>query len=151
MTATQASATSIIYTPYSGNQIPIYDGVSTFSSLTFAELTNNTTQSSTGNAGPAAVANNKNYDLFVWSNAGVATLTRGAAWNSDTSRSSTTENDLTRVNGVWVNLNAITNGPTASKGTYVGTVRSDGSSQINYVLGGTGANGVAALLGVWKM
>jgi hypothetical protein len=151
MTASQASATTIYYTPYNGNQIPLYDGTSSFAATPFGELTNNTTQSSTGSAGPAAVAANKNYDLFVWSNAGVATLTRGAAWNSDTLRSATTENNLTRVNGVWVNLNAIANGPAANRGTYVGTVRSDGSSQINWVFGAVAANGTAALLGVWNM
>ena len=43
MTGNQAAATSIIYTPYIGNQIPVYDGVSAFSALAFAELTNNTT------------------------------------------------------------------------------------------------------------
>jgi hypothetical protein len=150
MTASQASATTIYYTPYNGNQIPLYDGTSAFAALTFAELTNSTTQSSTGSAGPAAVAANKNYDLFVWSNAGVATLTRGGAWNSDTLRSSTIENDLTRINGVQVNLNAIANGPAANRGTYVGTVRSDGSSQINWIVGAVAANGTAAILGVWN-
>jgi hypothetical protein len=151
MTANQAAATTIYYTPYLGNQFPVYDGTSAFSPLTFAELTNSTTQSSTGNAGPAAVAANKTYDLFGWSNAGVATLTRGAAWNSDTIRSATTENDLTRVNGVPVNLNAITNGPAAMRGTFLGTVRSDGSSQINWIVGGIAASGTAALLNVWNM
>jgi hypothetical protein len=150
MTANQASATAIYYTPYNGNQIPIYDGVSAFSATTFAELSNNTTQSSVGNAGPAAVTTNKNYDLFVWSNGGTPTLTRGGAWNSDTARSSVTENDLQRINGVWTNKNAITNGPGANRGTYVGTVRSDGSSQINWVVGGVAVNGTAAVLGVWN-
>lgn len=151
MNASQASATSIIYTPYIGNQIPIYDGTSSFSALTFPELTNNTTQSSTGNAGPAAVTTNSNYDLFVWSNAGAATLTRGPAWTSDTARGTgagTTQ--LQMVNGIQTNAVAIVNGPGANRGTYVGTVRSDGSSQINWVQGGIGANGTAAILGVWN-
>jgi hypothetical protein len=151
MTANQSAATTIYYSPYVGNQFPVYDGTSAFSALTFAELSNSTTGSSVGNAGPAAVAANKNYDLFGWSNAGVATLTRGGAWNSDTVRSATTENDLQRINGVPVNLNAIANGPAAGRGTYVGTVRSDGSSQINWILGGVAANGTAAVLGVWNM
>jgi hypothetical protein len=150
MTANQSAATAIYYSPYVGNQFPVYDGTSAFSPLTFAELSNSTTQSSTGSAGPAAVAANKNYDCFGWSNAGVATLTRGGAWNSDTVRSATTENDLVRVNGVWVNLNAIANGPATMRGTFLGTVRSDGSSQINWVVGGVAANGTAAILGVWN-
>jgi hypothetical protein len=151
MNANQASATSIIYTPYTGNQIPIYDGVSSFSALTFAELTNNTTQSSTGNAGPAAVTTNSNYDLFVWNNGGIATLTRGPAWTSDTARGTgagTTQ--LQAVNGIQTNAVVITNGPGVNRGTYVGTVRSDGSSQINWIKGAVAANGTAAVLGVWN-
>lgn len=151
MTSNQLAATTIYYTPYVGNQIPVYDGTS-FSGLTFTELSNLTAQSSTGSAGPAAVTTNSNYDLFVWSNNGVATLTRGPAWTSDTARGTgagTTE--LTRVYGVLVNANAITNGPAANKGTYVGTVRSNGSSQIDWQQGAIAANGTAALLGVWNM
>jgi hypothetical protein len=150
MTTTQSAATTIYYTPYIGNQCPIYDGTQ-FTSLTFTELTNITTQSSTGNAGPAAVTTNSNYDLFVWSNGGTATLTRGPAWSSATARGTgagTTE--LTRVSGVPVNAYDITNGPAANRGTYVGTVRSDGSSQINWNLGAVAAGGTAALLCVWN-
>lgn len=150
MTSDQTGATTIYYTPYTGNQIPVYDGTQ-FSALTFTELTNATAASSSGNAGPAAVTTNSNYDLFVWSNGGTPTLTRGPAWSSDTSRGTgagTTE--LARVSGVWTNARAITNGPAANRGTYVGTVRSDGSSQINWALGGQASGGTAALLNVWN-
>lgn len=150
MTASQSAATTIYYTPYNGNLVPIYNGTA-FLATPFSELSNITTNSSTGSAGPAAVANNSNYDLFVWHNGGTVTLTRGPAWTSDMARGSgagTTE--LQRVNGVLTNAVAIANGPGANLGTYVGTVRSDGSSQINFIFGGIGAGGTAAVLGVWN-
>lgn len=125
------SATSIYYTPYIHNIVPIYDStLGVFVPTIFSELTNVTTNNTTN---PAACTLNSNYDLFVWSNAGTLTLSRGPAWTSDTARGTgagTTQ--LTRVNGVWTNTVAITNGPGAGLGTYVGTVRTDGSSQVNW-------------------
>lgn len=150
MSSAQLAKTTIYYTPYVGNQIAIYNGTS-FVTTAFTELTNATANSSVGNAGPAAVVANSNYDLFVWLNASTVTLTRGPAWTSDTSRgigAGTTE--LQRLNGIWTNKNAITNGPAANRGTYVGTVRSDGASKINFTVGGVGALGTAAILGVWN-
>ena len=150
MASSQSGKNTIYYTPYVGNQVALYNGTA-FNNTSFAELTNITSNSSVGNAGPAAVAANSNYDLFVWSNSGTVTLTRGPAWTSDTGRGTgagTTE--LQRINGIWTNKNAITNGPGANRGTYVGTVRSDGSSLINFVLGGVSTGGTAAILGVWN-
>lgn len=151
MTTTQSGKTVIYYAFYVGDQIPIYDGVQ-WQWLPFTELSNDTTQSSTGKAGPAAVTTNSNYDLFVWNNTGVLTLTRGPLWTSDTGRGTgagTTE--LQRINGLWTNKIAITNGPGANLGTYVGTVRSDGSSQINYIFGALAASGTAGNFSVWNM
>lgn len=132
MTSAQTAKTTIYYTPYVGATIPIYDG-SKWSHFLFSELSNVTTNSSTGNAGPAATTTNSNYDLFVWSNSGTLTLTRGPAWTSDTARgtgANTTQ--LTMTNGIYTNTVAISNGPGAGVGTYVGTVRTDGSSQVNW-------------------
>lgn len=154
MTTSQTAKTSIFYTPYVGNRIPIYNGTST-QPIVFAQLENKTTDSATGNAGPAAVIADKNYDLFVWNNSGTPTLTRGPAWASDTTRGTgagTTE--LQRLSGagggILTNMYAITNGPGANLGTYVGTMRSDGSSQINFSFGTVSASGTAAVLGVWN-
>lgn len=140
-------ATSIYYTPYAGNKVPIYNG-SAFTMTTFAELTNTTTDNTKN---PAAVTTNSNYDLFVWNDSGTIRLGRGPAWTSDTGRGTgagTTE--LLRVNGILLNNVAITNGPGAALGTYVGTVRSDGSSQINWQPGAVAASGTAGLLCVWN-
>jgi len=147
MTSTQAAKTTIFYTPYVGNKLPIYDGT-VMVMTTFAELSNVTTASSTGSAGPAAVAASSVYDLFVWSNAGTVTLTRGPAWTSGTARSAGTA--LVMVAGVLLNNVSITNGPAASRGTYVGTVRSNASSQLDWILGGSSAGGTAAIFGVWN-
>lgn len=121
-------ATTVYFTPYKGNKLELYDGtdwvLQTFTEL--SQATSDTTKS------PAAVANNSNYDLFVWSDAGTLRCTRGPAWTSDTARGAgagTTE--LEMLEGRYVNKIAITNGPAAQRGLYVGTVRSDGSAQIN--------------------
>ena len=50
--------------------------------------------------------------------------------------------------GVYVNKNNIANGPPARQGTYVGTVRSNGSAQIDWIVG---AADTAGSLGVWNM
>lgn len=55
------------------------------------------------------------------------------------------------VNGVLLNKNSITNGPAAQRGTYVGSVCSDGSSQINYIFGGSGSGGAAGLFCVYSI
>jgi hypothetical protein len=125
------SATTLYYTPHTSDEIYLYDGAS-FTPYVFAALTNITTNSATGKAGPAAVTTNSNYDLFVWRDAGVMRLTRGPLWTSATSRgtgAATTE--LEMVKGVWLNKVDIANGPAAKRGTYVGTVRSNASSQLN--------------------
>ena len=150
LTATVSAATTIYYALYTGNLIPIYSGTA-WVMTTFTELSNATAQSTTGNAGPAAVAANSNYDLFAWSNSGTLTLTRGPLWTSDTGRgtgSGTTE--ISRVLGIWSNTVAITNGPGAGLGTYVGTVRSNGSATIDWIVDGSGAGGSTLNLGVFN-
>lgn len=123
-----SGATTVYFTPYRGNKVPVYDGV-TWSMRTIGELSQTTSDTTKS---PAAVANNSNYDLFVWDDSGTMRCTRGPAWSSDTSRGTgagTTE--LSLFEGRYYNANNITNGPAAGRGTYVGTIRSDGSAQIN--------------------
>lgn len=107
------SSTSIYYTPFIHNTIGIFDGTSwklyTYSELTFALGT---------------LTSGANYDLFVWDNAGTVTLSAGPAWTSDTARGTgagTTQ--LSLQDGVYVNTVAISGGPGAKCGRYVGTFR----------------------------
>lgn len=148
---TVSGAATIYFTPYLGNQIPIYTG-STFAVAAFTELSNVLANSSVGNAGPAAVTTNSNYDLFVWNNSGTITLTRGPLWTSTTARGSgagTTQ--LSNVNGIWVNAVGITNGPGSGLGTYVGTIMTNGSSTTDFIPGGVSVGGTAGSIGLWNM
>jgi hypothetical protein len=143
------AGTSVYYTPYVGNQIPIWDNTQ-FNLATFAELT------LTMNANHLA---NAIYDVFVWKESGVVTIGTGPAWNTATagagsrgSGAGTTE--IERVAGLWVNANDMTtrNGATTytvgeNLGTYVGTIYMDGSNgQISCNVGW----GLARKFGVWN-
>src|SRR5258706_3483828 len=137
MNASVTAQTVIRYTPSEHAFIPIYDGNQTVW-IKFVELTNDTTATSTGNAGPAAVAASKVYNMFAWRSAGVNYLTRSPAWTNDTTvgaGAGTAEIDYTTIPGLPTNKVAITNGPAANLGTWVGTVRSNGSSQMDWIYG----------------
>lgn len=130
-TTDQAGKTTVYYSPFKHNRIAVYDGTR-WVWRTFTELSQATTDNTKS---PAAVANNSNYDVFAWLDSSTLRATRGPAWSSDTSRGTgagTTE--LEFFEGRWVNKVAITNGPAARRGLYVGTIRSDGSAQINDTL-----------------
>lgn len=149
LTSTTSAQTTIYYTPYVGRLVPLYDGTSFSMVDTGGELSQATTDTTKS---PAAVTTNSNYDLFVWNDSGTIRCTRGPAWSSSTARGTgagTTE--LQQVQGIWTNKVAITNGPGANKGTYVGSVRSNGSSQIDYIFGASAAGGTAGFFGVWNM
>jgi hypothetical protein len=123
-----AGATTVYFTPYKGNVIQLYDGTN-WVALTLTELSQATTDSTKS---PAAVVVNSNYDVFVWTDSGTLRATRGPAWTSDTARgtgAATTELEL--FQGRYVNKVDITNGPAARRGLYVGSIRSNASSQIN--------------------
>lgn len=143
LTATVSAATTIYYTPYVGNLVPIYDGTNMVPTF-FSELSNVSTDSSTGSAGPAVVGATKCNDLFVWSNSGTPTLTRGVDWTNQTTRGYT----LTRTNGILLNPSSITNGPAASRGTFVGTACSNVGSTWDYIFGASASGGTAARFAV---
>ena len=145
MTTTQSGKTSIYYTPYAGNQIPLYDGVAVTTMMAFTELTGSTTDTTKN---PAAISANKVNDWFVWDDAGTLRLGHGPDWTNDTTRSAGTSSVIR--NGIYVNNVAITNGPAQYRGTYVGTTRSDSSSQLNWTLGSAASGGGLGVLGVWN-
>jgi hypothetical protein len=144
MASSVAGATTVYYALAVGNLVVVWDGTQ-FVPKTFTELSQTTTDTTKS---PAAVTTNSNYDDFVWDDSGTMRCTRGPAWSSSTVRGTgagTTE--LEFLNGVLVNKYDITNGPAARRGTYVGTIRSNGSSTIDFIYG---AQGTAAVLGVWN-
>lgn len=142
MTTSAAGATTVYYTPFAGNMVPIYDGTN-MTPTAFSELSQATTDTTKS---PAAVAASKVYDLFVWDDSGTIRCTRGPAWTNDTTRGYT----LTMVSGVLLNTSLITNGPAASRGTWVGTIKSNASSTVDYILGAAASGGTAAVLNVWN-
>ena len=82
MGSSVAGATTVYYTPYAGNIVPIYDGTNMIATVV-AEVSQATTDSTKS---PAAVAASKIYDLFVWNDSGTIRCTRGPAWTNATTR-----------------------------------------------------------------
>jgi hypothetical protein len=147
MTTTQSAKTTIFYTPYFGCQIPIYNGTNMVNTV-FAELSALTTDTTKS---PAAIGASKVNDWFVWNDAGTIRVGHGPDWTNDTTRSVGTA--LVAVSGILTNNAAITNGPAAQRGTYVGTTRSNASSQLDWIFGGFGTTvaATAGFFGVWNM
>ena len=150
LTTSQTSIGTVYYTAYKHQYTPIYDGTN-FTMTQHGELTqalSDTTKS------PAAAGNNLNYDMFVWNDGGTIRCTRGPAWSSDTSRGTgagTTQLTTVNANGLLMNAVSITNGPAANRGTYVGSVRTNGSATIDFNFGGAASGGTAANFTVWNM
>lgn len=148
----QTARTTVYYEAYLHNFVPVWNGYNFYSvnaagvSQTLADNTKS----------PAAAAVSSLYDMFIWDDDGTVRLSRGPAWSSATSRGTgagTTE--LERKNGVYVNKVAISNGPGANKGTYVGTIATDGNGsngQLNMMMLPSGAAGGANnRFDVWNM
>lgn len=74
-TADVTAAGTLYYTPYVGNTIPLFDGVSTWTQLPFTEVA--TTIS--------LLLSGKPYDVFGYNNSGTLGI-RVAAWNTATAR-----------------------------------------------------------------
>jgi hypothetical protein len=124
------AATAVIYTPYVGNLVPIYNGTG-FSPTVFSELTLTLT---------ASQAASTIYDVFVFNNTGVLTLVTGPAWATSTAGSGargtgagTTQ--ISRLSGIWVNSVQMTgrNGSStftipANQGTYLGSIFIDNAA-----------------------
>lgn len=144
LSAAQSAKTTMFYTPYVGSAVPIYDGVK-FSMRTFSELSVATTDTTKN---PAAIGASKVNDWFVWDDAGTLRLSHGPDWTSDTARSAGTA--ISQANGIWLNNVSITNGPASARGTYVGTTRSNASSQFDWLVGAGASGGSAGFLSVWN-
>jgi hypothetical protein len=151
MTVDQVARSLVYYTPsYSGYLVPLWNGTS-WAMTPFAEVSNDLTQAATGKAGPAAAVANSIYDMFVWSDNGTLRLSRGPAWVSNTDRGAGAgTSELNIVQGLVVNKVAITNGPAANVGVYVGSIRTNGTATVDFILGGADAGGRAASIGVWN-
>jgi len=145
--------TTIYYTPYVGRYVPIYNGTRFVMSDIGGELSCDLTDNTKS---PAAAAADTLYDLFVWNDSGTYRLSRGPAWTTSTDGSGdrgtgagTTQ--LTQfTNGMYANAVAITNGPGQYLGTYVGTIKTNGSSAVALYIRDSAAGGVTLRCGYWN-
>lgn len=58
--------------------------------------------------------------------------------------------ELERVDGIWVNKHDIINGPAAQRGTWVGTIYCNSSSEVDFKLGSIDADFGEAIVGIWN-
>lgn len=135
--------------PYTGRQIRWYNGTQIVLVDTGGELTQTLTDTTKS---PAAAVANSNYDMFFWLDGATPRCTRGPAWTSNTSRGTGAgTSELTRsIGGFLTNANAITNGPAANRGTYVGTIRTNSGASGEFTIGGAGAGGSPIVIGLWN-
>lgn len=129
MISTVAATGTLYYTPYKGNVLWLYDGSTGWDVLTFSEL------SIALSAGTAS----RLHDVFVYNNAGTATLEL-TAWTNDTTRATA----LVMQDGRYVKTGATTR-------LYLGTVYLNGSKQAQWTYAGAAAGGSAGQFDVWNM
>jgi hypothetical protein len=101
-TSDVTGAATVYLTPYTGNRICLFDGVSNWAEYSSAEIS----------VALSGLTAGTNYDLFVFDSGGVLTLDTPLAWSSNTARATA----LVLQNGVWVK-----SGTTTKR--YVGTFR----------------------------
>lgn len=145
-----SAGTAVYYTPYTSTLVPIYDGTQ-FNLQIFAELT----LTLVANHSASAI-----FDCFIINDSGTIRIVTGPAWSTPTagagargSGAGTTE--LSRLNGLWTNANAMAtarNGSStysvaANQGTYVGSLYMDGT---NGQISATTAYGQSRKFGVWN-
>lgn len=147
LAASVSAASTVYYTPYTGQLCPVYDGVQ-FNLKIFAEL------SLTLNINHVL---NSIYDVYVINDAshGIKLVT-SPAWSNIAAGSGSRAGtcDIVRLNGLWVNATQLTmrNGSStytvdANKGTYVGSIYMDGvAGQVSCLL----SYGQSRKWGVWN-
>ncbi len=89
----QTAKTSVYFTPFNGNRIAVYDGTR-WKLYAFSELT----------LALGTITSGKNYDVFVYDNAGTLTLELSAAWTNDSTRADA----ITTQDGIHVKNGATT-------------------------------------------
>ncbi len=142
------TSSTVFFTPFRGQAAPLWTGKA-FRAFDYggelSQLTADTTKS------PAAVVANSNYDVFLWTDNGTYRATRGPAWTSNTARGTGVgSSELELLKGIYVNKVAITNGPAARFGLYLGSFHSNASATVNFIFGGLASGGSAGDLGVWN-
>lgn len=108
-TSDVTGAGTLYFTPHIGNRVRLYDGTR-WKWYTFIE------RSLSLSVG-AGITSGKNYDVFLWDDAGTLTLELSAAWTNDTTRADA----LARQDGVYVKSGSTTR-------LWLGIIRASGSN-----------------------
>lgn len=128
ITTDQLAKTTLYFTPFKGCEIGLYDGAD-WHIRRFAELS----------VSLSGLTADKNYDVFVYDNAGALTLEL-VVWTNDTTRATA----LALQDGIEVKSGALTH-------RYLGMIRTTGTTgQCELSFGGAAAGGVEAKLFVWN-
>ena len=129
-------SSTIYYLPHASRLISLYDG--TDWNLHDIGGSGLSIALSDATYSPAAGATSENYDIFIWDDSGTLRISRGPVWTSNTARSAGTA--LAYQDGILTNNVAITNGPAANRGRYVGTIRTlSGAVQFGHDFSTAGA------------
>lgn len=105
-TSDRTAQATLYYTPYLGKRLSLYDGVA-WGLFTAAEVS----------LSLSGLTSGKNYDVFIYNNAGTLTLELSAAWASNTARTDA----LTTQDGIYVK------GSDATR-LWLGTIRATGTT-----------------------
>jgi hypothetical protein len=100
-TSDRTAQSTIYWTPYNGDTVPLYTG-SAWIRLAFSEIS----------LALSGLTSGKNYDVFLYNNAGTLALELSAAWTTDTARADA----LALQNGLYVKSGTTTR-------LWVGTIR----------------------------
>jgi hypothetical protein len=100
-TSDRTAQSTLYFTPFNGNRIALYDGTR-WKLYTFTERS----------LALSGLTSGKNYDVFIYDNAGTLTLELSAAWTDDTTRADA----LALEDGIYVKSGAATR-------RYLGTIR----------------------------
>lgn len=112
----QTAKTNIFWTPYRGAQIALYDGTTTWTTLSFTETT----------LAVGTLTSGKNYDVFGYNNSGTLALEFSAAWTNDTTRTDA----ISLQDGIYVKTSAKTR-------RYLGTTRTTSTTTVEDSGGGS--------------
>jgi hypothetical protein len=148
MASDQTAKGTIYWTPYVGNQAPIYSG-SAWSMMAAASDVSYTLSASAHLSGNL-------YDLFLYNNGGTLALGTSPAWTNSTARS----NAIAMLNGIWTNNASIvltvsggasTTTVAANQATYVGTFYATANGQTGMAFTPTpAAGGTNNILGLYN-
>lgn len=113
-----AAATTIYFANFTGELVAVPDGTNWQLYRVTSELS----------LALGTLTSGKNYDVFLWNNAGTLTLALGTAWTSNTARVSGSAGEIEQYSGWWTNKYA-EGSMGARRGRLLGSFRTISTTQ----------------------